>query len=272
MTELVAALQPLLGSLLSSLGIPDFSLLLSGAATLAAVLVATGWARLAGARPHLEITTFLACLACCIVGLVGFSLGRALCRILWGPVQLRRGREYREATEGGQSAGGRDKVLRALVRSLKLLAESPCQTCVGESVPMEVFYTRAWMDLRRDERLRPSCDLTTSCWVHAAILDGLVACTVVWAVVLARHPILGLSWGSGGYLVLAGPTLVFVGVLLWSAATAEHPRNLDLVCTLAWVRDRRQSERAARAPAPPEAVTEQGNQAQGPDRALDATP
>lgn len=207
-----------------------------------------------GALPEISgaLAFAIAILGSYVMGLLCFSMGRWIRRVLLGrPWAIKFDDQVKNAVE---AHGLRvDAFIDGYFER--------------KSASKEALYTRLWAELRHSPDLKASLDLLTAYWVRAAVYDGLIAAMGVWAfaVVLALSRDRGfLAMPEVGYGIL-----VFIGLGMITcareASRSDRYQVDEITATLAHAYSRREREarerereaqrREAAKPAPPSEPT-----------------
>lgn len=227
MKELGDALKALLDKLSDFFDIFDLSFFVSGAAAIAALAF---WSLRAGitlpsaTSPWVNVLVVI--LACYIMGLLCFALGRWVRTCIL--IIFRR--------------KSSDELLIAALKTHGLYDEDRYKSYITEKAPdgARRLYTRLWAEIRQSDRLAPSLSLVRRYWVMAATYDGLAFALVVWMVVLIAVTLgAGVEETERLTWAVTGPV---VGLLALSVAACLHEARRfmkyqveDLVAALATV-------------------------------------
>jgi hypothetical protein len=222
MSDLANVLRAVLDRLGDFFDILDLSFFVAGATALAAMALfyhlaplhfldgTLGGAYLAGAGT----------LACYVLGLLAFSLGRALRRLL----------------------SRRDRLEPLLARALEengLGGFAPYRDAKGRVAHPARLYTRLWVELRETPALATSFRLCKRFWVLNATFDGLTISLFIWWAVAAW----AWLYRSGPHSVatralgLALLSVVFAATVMTALSEARryyHNQLEEVVATLAF--------------------------------------
>ncbi len=248
MNEAVQSLQALLGRISGFFDIFDLSFIVSGASSLAALLLVYKLHG-PGAFPDWMQGVYgglLLVLGCYVLGMLSFILGRMLRRLAmragtWKPLRARLARQVRDAIRQ-HDLRAKDSDHSTLANYLRLLAPSPdpkqASTPEAESAALRL-YTLMWTQVRQQSELAPSHVLLNRYWVMAALCDGMIVSATLWLVVLATslHRLSSMQLGFLGWIGLALAILA-MGLFLKEAERYSAVQIDDIVSTLAWAESR----------------------------------
>ena len=244
MNEAVQSLQALLGRISGFFDIFDLSFIVSGASSLAALLLVY---KLHGPTAFPDWMQgvhggLLLVLACYVLGMLSFILGRLLRRLVlrittWKPFKTRLARQVGDAIRQ-HDLRPKDSDTSTLASYLRLLAPSadPKQIQSPEADTAALrLYTLMWTQVRQQNELAPSHVLLNRYWVMAALCDGMIVSAALWLTVLAAslHRLTTMQLGFLGWMGLA-LALLAMGLFLKEAERYSAVQIDDIVSTLAW--------------------------------------
>jgi len=180
MREIGEALRLIFSKLSEFLDVFDLSFLISGGITLLAFLY-LGWAvgidvTTVPAEPGVFFVAFAALLVAYVCGLICFTVGRHLRRLL----QTASAPWY-----GRDAAAFVDTRLDPMVRGHALERDERFSTYFEQGPASRYLYVRMWAELRHDPRREASLTLLNRYWKLAATYDGLAAAALLWMGVFA---------------------------------------------------------------------------------------
>jgi hypothetical protein len=247
MTEAVQSLQALLGRLSSFFDIFDLSFIVSGGSSLAALLLVyklhsptafPDWMQ--GAYGGILLV-----LACYVLGMLSFVLGRLLRRLLHfllsgKPFAQRLARQIADALQQHELQPKADdhSPLARCILALAPLQDPKSRRGKPDPVAQSAalrLYALMWTQVRQQSTLAPSQVLLNRYWVMAALCDGMVVAAALWLGVLlvSMHRLESMQLLFLGRLglVLSGLAML---LFLREAERYAQVQVDDLVATLAW--------------------------------------
>jgi hypothetical protein len=247
MNETAQSLQALLGRIGAFFDIFDLSFVVSGASSLAALLLVY---KLHGPTvfPDWLANVYggvLLVLSCYVLGMLSFVLGRLLRRIL---LRLLSGKSFAQRLAQGVADALKQHELHpkdddqsTLAGCIRLLAPLQDPKLRGKRPDPQAqsaalrLYTLMWTQIRQQSDLTPSHILLSRYWVMAALCDGMVVSSVLWLGVLlsSLHRLEAMQLLFLGRLGVAMATLATL-LFLREAERYAAVQVDDLVSTLAW--------------------------------------
>ncbi len=259
MNEAVQSLQALLGRISGFFDIFDLSFIVSGASSLAALLLVYKLHGPAAFPDWIQGVHggLLLVLGCYVLGMLSFILGRLLRRLAmrvgtWKPLRARLARQVRDAIRQ-HDLRAKDSDHSTLANYLRLLAPSDDSkqppSPEAESAALRL-YTLMWTQVRQQSELAPSHILLNRYWVMAALCDGMIVSAALWLVVLAAslHRLASMQLGFLGWIGLALAMLA-MGLFLKEAERYSAVQIDDIVSTLAWAESRPPAAQVGSSPS-----------------------
>lgn len=247
MNETAQSLQALLGRIGAFFDIFDLSFVVSGASSLAALLLVY---KLHGPStfPDWLANVYggvLLVLSCYVLGMLSFVLGRLLRRIL---LRLLSGKSFSQRLAQGVADAMKQHDLRpkdedqsTLAGCIRLLEPLQDPKLRGKRPDPQAqsaalrLYTLMWTQIRQQSDLTPSHILLSRYWVMAALCDGMVVSSVLWLGVLlsSLHRLEALQLV---FLARLGVAMASLATLLFLREAERYAAVQvdDLVSTLAW--------------------------------------
>jgi hypothetical protein len=205
----------------------DLSFFVSGAAAASAI-----WflCRRYGLHPTADLgqgTTATVVLACYILGLFCFVVGRTI----------------RQEIDRRIYPNRYEKAFKSSLESHGLHKTEPYKTYLDRDDPKSAnkwlhagrLYGLAWTDVRQNDALKISYALINRYWVLSATFDGLVSAILLWggvivSLALTSPKLISVAWAFGVVLVLLG----LCGLCMKEAHRYRYNQVEELVATLAY--------------------------------------